>query len=181
MRRSMLKHRSMRTVSVGDRRAAGSRGSFHVPMIEPWRDSEIELLPIVVGIRLDAEVYDRPLAMRLVDAIHRWQHAYCDEPICRPTVISDALYLSDESLQRRAVISLGHARVNALSAALVERLPVVYSRHGRLAIQSDLKAEPARLCAWSSHREDGIEAVDRLIDVELDDFLESVAAAAPAI
>lgn len=150
-------------------------------MTESWRDGEIDLLPIVVGIHLDAEVYDRPLALRLVDAIRRWQHAYCDSPICRPTVVSDALYLSDESMQRLPVISLGHARVNALSAALIERLPVVYSRHGRLAIQSDLMGEPTRLCAWAAHREDGIEAVDRLIDVELDDFLESVAAAAPAI
>ncbi len=148
---------------------------------DPWREEEIDLLPIVVGIHLDAEVHDRPLALRLVDAIRRWQHAYCDGPICRPTVVTDALYLGDESLQHGPVISLGNSRVNALSAGLVERLPVVYSKHGRIAIQSDPLGEPVRLCVWSSHHDDGVEALDRLIDVELDDFLESVAAAAPAI
>lgn len=144
-------------------------------------DERPDLLPIVVGIHLDAELYDRPLASRLAEAIRRWQHAYCDGPICRPLVVSDALYLSSDDLQRGPVISLGHARVNALSAGLVERLPVIFTQRGRVAIQADLAGEPVQLCAWAANECDGIEAVDRLIDVELDDFLESLAAAAPAI
>ncbi len=144
-------------------------------------DEQPDLLPIVVGIHLDAELNDRPLAGRLTDAIRRWQNAYCDGPICRPVVVTDALYLSDDELQRGPVISLGHARVNALSAGLVERLPVIYSLRSRVAIQADLAAEPLRLCVWAVHECDGMDAVDRLIDVELDDFLESLAATAPAM
>lgn len=149
--------------------------------IDPRCQSEPLLLPIVVGIHLDAEIHDRPLALRLADAIRRWQDAYCDESICRPLVISDALYMSDETLHRVPVISLGHGRVNALSAALIERLPVVHSRHGCLAIQADLMGEPARLCAWAVRECDGIAVLDRLIDVELDDFLESVAASVQTV
>ena len=144
-------------------------------------DERPGLLPIVVGIHLDAELYDRPLASRLTDAIRHWQHAYCDGPICRPVVVSDALYLSSDDLQCRPVISLGHARVNALSAGLVERLPVIFTQRGRVAIQADLAADPVCLCAWAVHECDGADAVDRLIDFELDDFLESLAAAAPAM
>jgi len=147
---------------------------------DSWSE-EVELLPIVVGIHLDAEMYDRPRALRIVEAIRRWQHAYCDEPICRPVVMTDALYLSSEGLQRGAVISLGPARVNALTAGLAERLPVVFSQGGRMVVQADWSSGPPRLCLWADAEHEGARIIDRLIDVELDEFLEAVAARTPAV
>lgn len=134
------------------------------------------MLPIVVGIHLEAEIADRPLARRIVEAVRRWQHLYCDEPVCRPVVISDALYLTSDELQRGAVISLGDPRVNAVSAALAERLPVVYSGRGRVVIQGEWSDPPARLCVWARSRRENAAAVDRLVDYELDTFLEALAA-----
>lgn len=161
---------------IVDRRAARGRRSSRLSTADAWLE-EVEILPIVVGIHIDAEIADRPLARRIVEAVRRWQHLYCDEAICRPVVISDALYLTTDELQRSAVISLGHPRVNAVSAALAERLPVVYSGRGRVVIQGEWNDAPARLCLWAESPREHAAAVDRLVDYELDSFLEAVASA----
>lgn len=144
-------------------------------------DNEIDFLPIVVGFHLDAEMHDRPRASRLIEAVRRWQHAYCDEPICRPVVVTDALYFTSETLARGGVISFGRPSVNALSASLAEQLPVVHSRGGRIVIQADLNGSIPRLCLWGEGRRRSDEILDRLIDVELDEFLRAMAARAALI
>lgn len=97
------------------------------------------LLPIVVGIRLHAELGDRPLAYcvekeaRRILADLRGGDVGSDtdaqppsnpaRPALAPVVVSDVLYLNSDALRSRPTISIGGPGVNALSANLVDELP----------------------------------------------------------
>src|SRR5688572_24511798 len=92
----------------------------HLPLLaaehqEPRTD---QLLLIVVGAHLRAELHDRPLTDRLLQAIRARGPARL-----RPVVCTDVWYLNAPELHARPVIAVGDPSVNAATAYLSNRLP----------------------------------------------------------
>jgi hypothetical protein len=135
------------------------------------------LLMIVVGAHLRAEVADRPLAYRLLEAMHQWigQHlALMDVPLA-PVVCSDIWYMNHEELQRRPTISLGGPGVNALSAYWTQKLSPAVVRDDQLLIQLDPEFVDLRVCLWGMNHQRTIEALDYFLEHYLDSYLRAVA------
>ncbi|MEE9211689.1 MAG: hypothetical protein V3U29_03450 [Phycisphaeraceae bacterium] len=98
-----------------------------------------DLLLIVVGAHLRAEVADRPLAYRLRQHIADWLRAQDASLNIRlgPIVCSDVWYLNQETLQQLPTISLGGSGVNALSAYYAQKLASAMVRDNQMVIQLD--------------------------------------------
>ena len=85
---------------------------------------QTNLVLIVVGAHLRAEVGDRPLATRLQNKIGQWtrRHAHrLDTPVVA-IVCTDLWYLNNEELHGLPTICLGGPGVNALSAYFAQAL-----------------------------------------------------------
>ncbi|MFG0330376.1 MAG: hypothetical protein ACF8PN_10810 [Phycisphaerales bacterium] len=133
-------------------------------------------LPIVVGAQPEAELFDRPVAYRLRDAVVRWQREICDSAIVDPIVLSDVYYLNHLDLRERPTICIGHPRVNAFSAYLVDKLPTAFGIDDRLMIQLEDGYEGLDALVWGAEPDQLIEAMDAFLDRFLDEYLRRVSA-----
>lgn len=128
-----------------------------------------ELLPIVVGMHLEAELHDRPLAQRVHDAI-----VAAGAP-GMPIVCCDAWYLNDQSLRLRPTLTIGRPEVNAATAALASRLPTRLLIDERYRIQLDPEGIDVRACVWGVDALNTLHAVDAFIETCLDEWLAGAA------
>ncbi len=85
---------------------------------------QTNLVLIVVGAHLRAEVGDRPLANRLQNRIASWTRRHADrlESPVVAIVCTDLWYLNNEELHGLPTICLGGPGVNALSAYFAQAL-----------------------------------------------------------
>ena len=126
------------------------------------------LIWIVVGVQLNAELGDRPLAYRVEQEVRERLAAALpapadgELPALVPAVISDVLYLNNESVQDRPTISIGGPGVNALAGVLTDRLPAALAIENQLVIQMDQEMPPGRRqCAvWGMDHLQTVRAVD---------------------
>jgi len=139
------------------------------------------LIWIVVGIQLNAELGDRPLAYRvegeiksrLIDRLGKPDPGAM--PALAPVVISDVYYLNDAAAQARPAISIGGPGVNALSALLTDKLPTPVAIEDTLVVQMDLDFADNRCAVWGMTHLDTVRAVDLFIAKGyLDMFLDGV-------
>lgn len=138
---------------------------------EPRQIDRSSILPIVVGMHLNAELTDRTPARRLARAIDHWQDNFCDDTVLVPVVMTDAWFLNTSDLHRQPTISVGHPTVNALSTSLIDSLPVADGVNREYAVHLDLNSHPLRACLWGAQPDDTVEAMDRFIDGYMDEFL----------
>lgn len=131
------------------------------------------LLPVVVGARLEAELFDRPLAYRLLAQIHARRATLADAASLRPVVCSDLWYLNDADLQARPAITIGDPDVNAATAFLARRLPTAFVVEGSLRIQLDLEFLDLRACLWGADARATAQCHDLFVERYLDDFLRA--------
>ena len=101
-----------------------------------------DLLLIVTGAHLSAEVHDRPIAYALRDRIA----AELGED--RIVVCSDIWYLNRPELSASPLIAIGGPEVNALTADLTDSLPAALVVEGKLIVQMDVESVPVRACCW---------------------------------
>lgn len=135
------------------------------------------LILIVVGAHLRAEVADRPLAYRLRERVEAWLEKFGQHlnlPLV-PIVCSDIWYLNQDELQRRPTISLGGPGVNALSAYYGDKLASAMIREKQMIIQLDPEFVDLRVCIWGMNHEYTVEAMDHFIRQYLDGYLRAVA------
>ncbi len=126
---------------------------------------------IVVGAHLSAEVYDRPLAYRLREAV---LDALGSGGPDRVIVCSDLWYLNRDQLRGLAAVSVGGPTVNAFTAYLGDKLPSVFVVDGRLMVQMDPGAPLA--CCWGIDAESTAAAVEAFAERHLEQWLGAVRA-----
>ena len=139
------------------------------------------LLWIVVGIQLNAELGDRPLAYRVEEEVRTRLTTRLGKPQpgqpprLAPVVITDVYYLNDADVQRRPAISVGGPGVNAVSALLTDKLPTPVAIENTLVVQMDLDFNDMRCAVWGMTHLDTVRAVDLFIAKGyLDMFLDAV-------
>jgi hypothetical protein len=144
------------------------------------------LLLIVVGAHLRAEMADRPLAYRLRERIHAWLEKYGPgiNVGVVPVVCSDVWYMNQEAVHGRPTISLGGPGVNALSAYYFDKLqaapgtPVNTTSagpNGQIFIQLDPEFTDLRVCIWGMNHDLTVDALELFTRKHLDGYLRAVA------
>ncbi len=135
------------------------------------------LIVLVVGAHLRAEVADRPVAYRLGEEIRRWVERQGERLSIRftPVVCCDVWYMSQEPLQRRPTISVGGPGVNSLSAYYAQKLNPALVRENQMIIQLDPEFVDLRVCVWGMNHELTLGAVNYFTQHYLDSYLRAVA------
>ena len=129
---------------------------------------------IVVGIDIDPEEADRPLAYRLKSAIESSGY-FGDHPFRKCLVITDTLYSHDKLIQVCPTIAIGGPGVNALAGELVEKLPVYLSQGNRYFIQLEKGFKERKISIWGMDRDSTAEAIEMFIaNGILDEFLKTI-------
>lgn len=139
-----------------------------------------QVILIVTGAHLRAEVGDRPIAYRLQGAILQWLARNAPESSLVPLVCSDIWYLNDDDLRSRPTISIGGPGVNALAAFLTDKLPSAFSIEGVLTMQMDLDFVELVCSCWGMGTAPTVNAVDAWIEKYMEVFLEHVVSRADA-
>jgi hypothetical protein len=135
------------------------------------------LVMIVVGAHLRAEVADRPLAYQLCDDVGNWIVEHIDslpEPPV-PVVCSDIWYVNHTSLQSRPTISIGGPGVNALSAYYSDKIDAALVEENRIIIQLDPEFVELRACVWGMDHELTVQALSLFRSQYLDGFMRAAA------
>jgi hypothetical protein len=129
---------------------------------------------IVVGMDIEPEEADRPLAYMLKEAIEAAPH-FGGHPFRRCIVISDALYEHDKLIQVCPTIVIGGPGVNAVAGELVEKLPVYLSKNNKYFIQLEKGFKDQKISIWGMDRDSTAEAIEMFIaNGILDDFLKTI-------
>jgi hypothetical protein len=137
-----------------------------------------DLLLIVVGANLRAEMADRPLAYRLRDRILAWQEqagARDDVPALTPVICTDLWYLNNRELMERPTIAIGDPAVNAACAYLSTRLPTALVIEGTLRVHLDPEFIDVQACLWGVSNGATASAVDVFVERHMDTFLREAA------
>lgn len=135
------------------------------------------LLLIVVGAHLRAEMADRPLAYRLAERVRAWleKHGHALNVPIVPVVCSDIWYVNDEDLQPRPTISIGGPGVNALSAYFHDKLKTAAAVDDQFMIQLDPEFIDLRACVWGMDHALTVKALDVFVKKYLDGYMRAVA------
>ena len=143
---------------------------------DPSPSDSSNILLIVVGSHLRAEVADRPLAYGLRQRIGDWIELRQGDLNVQtvPVVCCDIWYLNQEALQRQPVISLGGPGVNALSAHFAHKLTPAQVRDEMFMIQLDPEFVDLRVCVWGMNHKLTVEALALYERRYLDVYLEAV-------
>ena len=137
-----------------------------------------QLLPIVSGAHLKAELADRALADRLarrIRAIRRREDVSLGEGLI-PVVLTDIWYLNDTDLLMQPAIVIGEPGVNAASAHWGARLPKAFVVDGSHQILLDPEGIDQVACLWGAGPSGTEAAADHFERHYLEAWLESVAA-----
>ena len=112
----------------------------------PIRQNQV--MPIVVGAHLRAELCDRRRALFLQQSIATWmlKQDIADPPW--PLVCSDLWYLNDTELRVQPTICIGNPDVNAATAALSSKLETVHLEEDLFHIQLDPEFINLKCCIW---------------------------------
>ncbi len=129
---------------------------------------------IVVGVDLEPEEGDRPLAYKLKLAVESSAH-FGSHPFRKCLVISDVLYKHDRLIQVCPTISVGGPGVNSLAGKLVEELPIYLSKNNKYFIQLDKDFGEQKVAIWGMNRNSTAKAIETFIaNGILDDFLKAI-------
>lgn len=144
------------------------------PMIEL---DDAQLILIVVGAHLRAEVGDRPLAYKLHNRISAWLDKRSEMLglTIVPMVCCDVWYMNQQALHGRPTISVGGPGVNALSAYFAQKLTAALARDDHLIVQLDAEFVDLRACIWGMDHAQTVRAVDLFVEKYLDGYLRAVA------
>ncbi len=148
----------------------------HAPSATPGFELG-NLLLIVVGAHLRAEVADRPLAYRLSQRVKKWLKAHDDRMnvSLMPVVCSDIWYVNQRDLQSLPTVSVGGPEVNALSAYFANKLPTAWVRDNHMLVQLDPEYVDLRVCVWGADHRLTVAAVDVFCEQYLEGYLRAVA------
>lgn len=135
------------------------------------------LILVVVGAHLRAEMADRPIAYKLCQQMEQWIKKYSEQMniSLMPVVCSDVWYVNQPSIQQRPTISLGGPGVNALSAYYADKLQSVLVHDDHMVIQLDPEFVDLRASVWGMNHELTVSVVDLFATKYVDRYLRAVA------
>ena len=109
-----------------------------------------DLLPIVVGAHVRAEIADRPLADDLARVVREIRRARgVPEGVGRvPVVCTDLWFLNDADLMRQPAIVVGDPGVNAATAHFARKLPQVFVVDQALQVLLDAEGLDLQCAMW---------------------------------
>jgi hypothetical protein len=107
-----------------------------------------QVMPIVVGANLYAELSDRRRATFLQQSISTWMHEQGIEDPPWPLVCTDLWYLNDTELRIQPTICIGNPDINAATAALSSKLETVHLEEELFRIQLDPEFIDLKCCIW---------------------------------
>jgi hypothetical protein len=133
------------------------------------------LILIVTGAHLHAEVGDRPVAYALQNRLTEWLRREVPGEADRPQVVvcSDLWYLNNDPLRARPTISIGGPGVNALTAFLADKLPSAFAIENVLLVQADLEFTDCIACCWGAEPGATAAAVHAFEERYLDAFMDA--------
>ena len=135
---------------------------------------QTQVIPIVVGAHLRAELGDRQHANAIRRAIGTWAEKQDATDPPWPLVCSDLWYLNDTELRVQPTICIGHPDVNAATAALSSRLETAHMQDDRFLIQLDTEFVDLKCCIWGVDDEGTQEGVNHFVSGYLPQFLGSI-------
>lgn len=131
------------------------------------------LILLVTGSTLEAELFDRPTAYALREAMLRRIPDGVDA--ASVVICSDLWYLNQDELRACPTISIGGPGTNALTAYLADKLPSAFVIEGSTIIQLDqsMLGEPGEtICAcWGIDPERTTAAVAIFRERFFEDFM----------
>lgn len=119
-----------------------------------------ETVLIVTGSDLPAEMNDRPLAYRLKAELDRLG---AGNAFRGAVVVSDRWYADNRIFHLCPTVVVGGPGVNAVAAALVDELPMLVKRDGRVFVQGAWDGETKRASLWGLDRFATAMAVDAFL------------------
>jgi hypothetical protein len=131
-------------------------------------------LLVVLGADPRAEALDRPLGDALARALNQRLAVRAQQlgrALACAVTITDLWYLNNSHLRVRPAISVGGPDVNAWSAFLVGRLPVVQAQHDRWAVHADLHTGQPAACCWGVDAPATRTAIEQLLARHIDPIL----------
>jgi hypothetical protein len=137
---------------------------------------EVEnLILIVTGAHLHAEIGDRPVAYALQKRLTDWLARELPDDPGRPQVLvcTDLWYLNNDPLRARPTISIGGPGVNALTAFLADKLPSAFAIENVLIVQADLEFTDCLACCWGAEPGATAAAVHAFEERYLDAFMDA--------
>lgn len=143
--------------------------------IEDGTDTS-NLVLVVVGAHLRAEVADRPIAYGLCQRVEQWvkTHRQKMNISLLPVVCSDVWYVNQPTLQQRPTISIGGPGVNALSAYYADKLQSVLVHDDHKIIQLDPEFVDLRVSIWGMNHELTVSVVELFMTKYVDLYLRAV-------
>ncbi|MBX3386186.1 MAG: hypothetical protein KF768_06425 [Phycisphaeraceae bacterium] len=152
---------------------------FHAETVSPV-DVDTAFL-IVVGAHPRAECFDRALAYRLSARVRAWlRERFPDDAlggsasgVLEPLVLTDVWYLNDRSMRGRPVVSIGGPGVNALTAALADKLPSVFVIDDSMMVQMDPECAELSACCWGVGPSETAGAVEVFSERYMEEFLRA--------
>ena len=131
-----------------------------------------QMVLLVVGAHLRAEMTDRPLAYRLRERMLGWLDEQPGGSPCEIVVCSDLWYLNADELRSRPTISIGAPGVNALTAYLGDKVPSAFAIDGVLCVQLDTDFTDLVAACWGADVGATASAIDAFCERYLDLFME---------
>lgn len=132
------------------------------------------LLPIVVGAGPRSEIADRPLAVRIAEAVHAGRELLEDADL-HPLVVTDLWYLNDREMMLQPTICIGDPEQNAASAFYGSRLPTMLMVEDQYRILMDQDSGIGHACFWGTCHSATVTAADAFIERALGPFLQRAA------
>ena len=135
------------------------------------------LIMVVVGAHLRAEMADRPIAYQLCQRMKEWINTHRKKMNVSmvPVVCSDIWYINQPVIQARPTISIGGPGVNALSAYYTDKLQSVLVYDDHMVIQLDPEFVDLRASIWGLNHELTVAVVDLFAKRYIGPYLRAVA------
>ncbi len=144
-------------------------------MLHPDETVDIDnVIPIVVGAHLRAELGDRRRGYYLGEAMVQWmeQHEITGPPW--PLVCADLWYLNDTELRTRPTICIGQPDVNAATAAMSPKLETILLADDAYRILGDAEYIDLKYCLWGIDDKHTNQCLEQFIKTVLPNFLGSI-------
>ncbi len=144
-------------------------------MLHPDETVNIDqVIPIVVGTHLRAELGDRRRGYYLGEAIVQWmeQNQITGPPW--PLVCSDMWYLNQAELRSRPTICIGQPEINAATASLSSKLDTAILAENAYRIQCDQEHIDLKCCMWGIDDAHTNQCVEQYIKHILPKFLGAI-------
>jgi hypothetical protein len=144
-------------------------------MLHPDETVHIDnVIPIVVGTHLCAELGDRRRGYYLGEAIVDWMEKHNIPGPPWPLVCSDLWYLNDTELRTRPTICVGQPEVNAATAALSPKLETILLVDNAYRIQGDPEFIDLKCTLWGIDDSHTNQCVEQFVKNSLPHFLGAI-------